>query len=387
MEGRHGKELLKCGDTVGELTVIELSHGYRKGNLYYKCECSCGNTRYVRDNRMHLYRDCGGQVHSQEQRKCEATEKLNLDKTLSVLNITSSDNTFTKMTLQFTLTCNTCGLVFQTSYKSRWNRNGTHCPTCSGKPITDNETLSAVVKSLGYTLVNVYYKSFSGHHRRMLKVECEGGHVRECDLVYLRYRPKCSLCNPPKNATLTEDKIRETCESKNLQLLDFYKIGKYNYVKVMCQEGHLWEPLFSNLSKDDRGCPECRRKEELLCIFLYLQELTDSHGTKYLKYGLTRNEPQYRLEKQKKGSNMEHEMIMISALEPELAVKLEAWLKRNLPKEDLGYKFDGYTEVVSFRHRLFLMLYISHGFAAEVSNIDNYVGYVEGLCENFSNRC
>ena len=65
------------------------------------------------------------------------------------------------------------------------------------------------------------------------------------------------------NGVLTDymfGRVKDRIKSKNGTILGIpYKddIFKLNYIKVQCENGHIWEPGIKNLIDNNSWCPEC----------------------------------------------------------------------------------------------------------------------------------
>lgn len=205
------------------------------------------------------------------------------------------------------------------------------------------------------------------------------GHVFTGSLQYLKRRKRCTECLPAKNSPKSYEKIQEIVASKGYELNGVEKKGGLIVVDVSCLEDHKWKVYFSNFQKEGRNCPYCAR-EEVNDLFFYLQKVSNEcTGLTYCKYGITKNWPDLRVNKQAASSGMKHQLTDFAWLRKDVVVELESFLKKTISHVDLGYKFDGYTETVSSEHEDFLRMFIV--------NAVSYDGNMEEYLERISSRC
>lgn len=371
-------KLLDIGEVLGDLTIVSVDHTYQHSRPHYECRCSCGGSRMVRVNRWGIYKDCGGVHHKFEKSKAEACGKLNIPDGVVLSDVTSNNSSAEKGTFSFKFACNGCGFNFDEKYATLYGKGfSVNCPFCTGSPIKVHQ-LADAVKLLSYKLLEVY----EDRGIKMLKLECENGHIRNTNMGYLKYRPSCVECNPSKSAPLTDERLIASVEGKGFKYHGRRAEGHLTHVTVECANGHIWTPLHSNFIKPERGCPYCSlTNRKTKDMFFYLQEIVGEDEHLYYKYGVTKNEPQLRLNKQEKSSGLSHELVAVAQVKREIAVSLEAWLKKNLEPHDFGFKFDGYTEVVSANYREFLYRYILNSWLAEGKPIEGYVDEIRSYCE------
>lgn len=235
-----------------------------------------------------------------------------------------------------------------------------------------------ILESLGFTVKG---KRYNENHRYVYLVEYPCGHEYEGECHYLKKRAECKICFGVKGKLMEESTVLGLCSSKGYTFKGLSKdVRGYPILDVVCNEGHPWSVYLYNFRKDGRECPYCKTTPQE-DKWLYLQEATDQSGVKYLKYGITQNDPMERLKRQSRASNMKHMLVCYAVCKSKDVISLEKYLKNNLDFVDLGYKFDGYTEVVSYRHYDYLMKFICNScfYEGDLDLYNQHVLKIRGL--------
>lgn len=209
--------------------------------------------------------------------------------------------------------------------------------------------------------------------KRIYTLRYPCGHIFTSSFQYHKRRGECKECNPPKNSRKTKDQIELVVKGKGFTLLENYKEGGLIKLKVLCENKHEWDVYFSNFQKEHRSCPYCNKKQARK-MFFYLQQVQQGSLT-FLKYGITKNWPEYRKNRQSTSSGMVHEITDFVTIESKRAIDLEGYLRKTLPYHDFGFKFDGYTETVSVIYEEFLRKFILNSIVYE-GNMEEYLAYI-----------
>lgn len=366
--------VFRIGQIFGELTIVAVDTEHSKTTTYYNCSCSCGGSRLVREDRFKIYHNCGNPIHKADEVKERVYNSLILSDDISLRSSHTIDDKYNAKSFEFIFDCNVCEFTFTVKSSSYWKRQ-INCPCCSSSPIRECD-LENFTSSLGYSIVDVIRDD---ENNRLLKLVCNKGHERLSGLQYLKIQPKCTTCYPPKNKVKDFTDIDKIVTQKGFKLLSIDKSSKLIKVVVKCQNGHEWSPFLSNFQREERNCPYCNRGE-VKDLFFYLQKVTDPRtGNTYCKYGITKNWPDLRVNRQAASSKMRHELTDFAWLRKDVVVELESFLKKTICHVDFGYKFDGYTETVPSEYEDFLRMFIV--------NAVSYDGNMEEYLERISSRC
>lgn len=122
-------------------------------------------------------------------------------------------------------------------------------------PYTEADA-KAYCATRGYSLVQ-----WSGRAAAKSTFRCEKGHEWSTTFTSLRTGRRCPTC--AGRAPITEERVRELCEERSFELVEFGGNGTHTHSIFRCRLGHEWRAKYGNLKGRNSGCPHCSGKAKI----------------------------------------------------------------------------------------------------------------------------
>lgn len=245
------------------------------------------------------------------------------------------------------------GHTFDTMFSCLiYNKAG--CKFCANNIKKTNDEMQEEIENLnsGHKFIEFVGGKFENARTKML-MECPNGHRYKIGVINFKTGQRCYRC-VGKGRTI--DDVKNDIDSLNTGYKFHGFDGEYKNLQVKmvmeCPKGHMYKVLFSKFMVGQR-CPTCTPTgyDPDKNGFVYVQKLYKDGEYVGIKFGITNNDPELRMDKQSSKSCLTHELYYCKEYrDGQAAYDKEAEIKRtfkkftrHISKEDMP---DGWTETL-----------------------------------------
>lgn len=167
-----------------------------------------------------------------------------------------SDN-YINTTTKIRIRCDK-GHEYETTYKI-WRKGG-RCRKCSREKVSESQRLSYdsvrhLIEENNYKLLSEFYQNASSY----IDVECDRGHKYQTTYDRFKSGCRCPYCFAERRGStrrLDYSFIKQEIENVGYKLLSSEYKNANSYIKIMCDEGHIYGVTYSSFQQGHR-CPLC----------------------------------------------------------------------------------------------------------------------------------
>jgi len=128
------------------------------------------------------------------------------------------------------------------------------------------------INQTGYTLLSTTYINQSVK----LKIQCDKNHVYKASFGHFKQGKRCPIC--ANNIKYTYEYVKEYIESYGYALLSTEYVNARTKLKIQCDKGHVYYPIWTNFQKGHR-CSVCSKNKKLSFNYVKKQvKLVDGYS-------------------------------------------------------------------------------------------------------------
>lgn len=272
------------------------------------------------------------------------------------------------------LKCEIHGIWKSTSFRSFISR-GCRCPYCSGVgKYTYEKAYESVINKINISKSTLKFLGFESWSDKIPKnnlcvFECTHGHLwntcRLSDFIN-KLSGSCGICSGGKDLEpLVEENIISKLIRDNDIDVSFVGFDSWNgsntKLILNCDSHGTWNTTtLSAFKRQKNGCPKCAQfgYSASKAGYFYLQNLTLTNGTNFLKFGITNRQPTIRMAEQMRHSLCKHELLNTWYFDDgSIPVMLEDEIKKKINCGILSSDIlkNGFTETTSFNNLPIIM--------------------------------